>query len=233
MHEIVSNLPRLLQLCSQALPVGAYAYSGGLESAIHEGVVHDATSGQCWVSGVFRQGFAELDLIGLSLAVRILESDADNHFMLAEIDSFLQASRETSELLLEDVEMGRALRRLLDTLNLPPVRAERNPSFATQFARAGHYWRINPEDLLTGFSFSWIENQIAAATKSIPLGQSDAQLMLGQLIEEIAPVVSQAILVADALDMADSKTWQFGLSLPGLSMMSARHESQQARLYRS
>lgn len=229
----MNNLPRLLQLCSQALPVGAYAYSQGLESAIHEGVVFDATSGQRWIEGVFQFGFSELDLVALALSVRALEAHDNNAEVLIEIDSFLQASRETSELLLEDIEMGRALRRLLDTLKLGPIAVGHRPSFATQFARAGVGWQIDRTDLLTGFCFGWLENQIAAATKSIPLGQSDAQLMLGRLIEEISAVVSRAITTANALDMTRSESWEFGLSLPGLSMMSSRHECQEARLYRS
>ena len=64
----MSNLPRLLQLCSQSLPVGAYAYSQGLESAIHQKTVVDAKSAGEWISGIFNHGISQLDLPALFLA---------------------------------------------------------------------------------------------------------------------------------------------------------------------
>lgn len=253
----MNQLPRLLQLCSQALPVGAYAYSQGLEAAIFDATVHDAISAETWIKGVFTDGFVELDLVALGVAMRALETGPACIVTLPELDDYLQASRETSELLLEDLEMGRSLRRLLDTLDIAVIPIGERPSFATQFARAGFSWGIPSQDLMSGFCFSWLENQIAAATKSIPLGQSEAQIMLGKLIALISPCVKHAVSKADAVELvfepstgespvsgnsastvasdeeSGSSGWEFGLSMPGLSMYSSRHEIQEARLYRS
>lgn len=249
----MNQLPRLLQLCSQALPVGAYAYSQGLEAAIFDATVHDAKSAETWIEGVFTDGFVELDLVALGVAMRAFETGPAYIATLPELDEYLQASRETSELLLEDLEMGRALRRLLDTLDIPVIPIRERPSFVTQFARAGFSWGISSQDLMSGFCFSWLENQIAAATKSIPLGQSEAQIMLGELIALIGPSVKHAASKANAVELvfehpvgehpvnenavnkkdAPSGGWEFGLSMPGLSMYSSRHEIQEARLYRS
>jgi urease accessory protein len=224
----MSNLPRLLQLCSQALPVGAYAYSQGLESAIHQKTVVDAQSAGEWISGIFTHGISELDLPALFLAY-----DACGRFdlvMLNELNEYLAASRESRELLLEDVEMGRSLYRLLSTLDVDVIDIPQ-PSFVVQFAIAGSRWGIPVRDLATGLSFSWFENQIAVATKSIPLGQSDAQKALSKLIELISERVLMAQQIAESVGPAGE--WQFGQSMPALAIMSSQHEVLEARMYRS
>jgi urease accessory protein len=42
-------LVRLLQFASPMLPIGAFSYSSGLESAIEAGDVQDAESGARWI----------------------------------------------------------------------------------------------------------------------------------------------------------------------------------------
>lgn len=222
-----ASLPRLLQLCSQALPVGAYAYSQGLESAIAEDIVKDSRSAGHWIAGVLSEGLASLDVPALFLACKAARDQDVAQIM--EIDHYLQASRETRELLLEDVEMGRALHRLLGTLGVQ-CPDSRTPSFVTRFALAGAAWDIADGQLASGFCFSWVENQIAVAIKSIPLGQSDGQLLLGELMPVIASAVIGARAIADA---AQDGNWQFGISLPGVAVLSARHEVLDGRLYRS
>ncbi len=222
-----TSLPRLLQLCSQALPVGAYAYSQGLESAISGGVVTDRTSAGQWIGGVLRHSLAELDVPALMLAYRAWNKN--DAACLYELDQYLQASRETGELLLEDIEMGRSLQRLLNTLEVPSPHHP-TPSFVTRFALAGAHWDIDEAELVTGFCFSWLENQLAVAIKSVPLGQSDAQLLLGELMPVIDEAYRHALMLAVE---AESGLWNFGLSLPGLARLSSHHETLDGRLYRS
>ena len=224
----MSNLPRLLQLCSQALPVGAYAYSQGLESAIHQKTVVDAKSAGEWISGIFNHGISQLDLPALFLAY-----EACGRFdleLLKELNEYLAASRESRELLLEDVEMGRSLYRLLSTLDVDVIDVPQ-PSFVVQFAVAGSRWGIPARDLAMGLSFSWFENQVAVATKSIPLGQSDAQIVLSKLIELVRERVLPAQQIAE--ELGPPGEWQFGQSMPALAIMSSQHEVLEARMYRS
>ena len=175
---MATSLVHLLQLCSQTLPVGAYAYSQAQESAIAGDLVNDQESAEEWIEGVFRYGFGQLDLPALVLA-----HDAAGHKdwrKLEELDEYLQASRESRELLLEDLEMGRALKRLLAVLGVENGISE-TPSFVTQFACVGAGWGITLQDLLVGLSYSWLENQVMVATKSVPLGQSQAALAAGHV----------------------------------------------------
>ena len=219
---MATSLVRLLQLCSQTLPVGAYAYSQAQESAITRGLVSDQQTAQAWIEGIFLHSFGCLDLPALVQAYDAAER-ADWR-RLEEVDEYLQASRESRELLLEDLEMGRSLKRLLVSMDIAVGDAER-PSFSTQFACAGVGWSIGLEELLVGFSYSWLENQVMVATKSVPLGQSDAHRMLRQLGGFISGVARKAMKL--------SKSDDYGYSLQGLAIISSRHETLEARLYRS
>ena len=219
---MITSLLRLLQLCSQTLPVGAYAYSQAQEYAIATDVVNDATSAELWIRGIYSDGLGRLDLPALVLAYRAAEDE--NWAALDELDEYLQASRETRELLLEDIEMGRAMKRLLKTLHVDNGEAGR-PSFVTQFACAGVCWSVNLQDLMTGFSYSWLENQVMVASKSVPIGQSESQQMLYKLGARVPATVTKSLELAEDPD--------FGTSLHGLAILSARHEVMEARLYRS
>lgn len=223
----MNNIPRLLQLCSQALPVGAYAYSGGLESAIVAGHVHDRMSTACWVGSMLQANIGQLDLPALYIADHAWKKRDGR--TIEELNDYLQASRESGELLLEDVDMGRSLQRLLEALGEPHPNSTR-PSYVVLFAVAGCNWNIPAQELAAGYCFSWLENQIAAATKSVPLGQTDAQAILGELIETIDDCVSDAEAISQG---QNSDGWDFGLSLPMLGLLSAQHETLDARLYRS
>ena len=219
---MIINLVRLLQLCSQTLPVGAYAYSQALEFVISGGLVNDQQSAEEWIEGVFLHSFGKLDLPALAEAHDSVE--CKDWCRLKEIDEYLQASRETRELLLEDVEMGRALKRLIMNMDVETGVSE-TPSFVTQFACAGVGWGIGLQELLTGLSYNWLENQVMVATKTVPLGQSEAQKMLHQLCGLISTNATEAIELSKGSDYGDS--------LHGLAIMSSRHEAMEARLYRS
>ena len=223
----MTSLLRLLQLCSQALPVGAYAYSSGTEAAVTRGWINDETSARDWIEGVFKDGYAQLDLPALLLADGLLAS-GDTEGLL-QLSDYLAASRETRELLLEDVEMGRALQRLMGSLEIP-VPEMSSPSFAIGFAAAGRHFDIELAELAHGFCFSWLENQVGVVTKTVPLGQTAAQQILGELILQVPEAVHEAEAIARA---EARRPWQFGVSLPSLALLSCHHETEEARLYRS
>ncbi len=216
--------PRLhqLHLSSPSLPIGAYAYSQGLEYAIEAGWV-DGDDLQQWLLDGLELGLAQLELPALLRMMQGLEHDE-----IAALDHWnnrVLANRETSELLLEDEQIGGALWRLLGQLDPAPLPTlQRGPSYVTAYAVACHRWGIEADDALPAFAYSWLENQVSAATKLVPLGQSDAQRLLVSLLDRIPDVCTRAAAVIDAC---------IGLSLPGLALASCRHEHQHTRLFRS
>lgn len=207
------SLAKLLQLASPALPVGAYSYSGGLEAAVEAGLVKDAASAERWIGDVLAFSVARMEA---PLLLRMMDDPKSWN------ESFL-ASRETAELRAETVQMGYSLNRLLKDLGVGEVPVE-EPSFPAAFAFAAAHWGIEPGTALQAYLWAWLENQVMAAVKAVPLGQTDGQRMLLVLGDRISA------LVPEILRMKDDDTGNFA---PGLAMLSSMHETQYSRLFRS
>ena len=218
-----SSLLRLLQLSSVSLPVGGYAFSQGMEYAIDQGWVKNKRDVADWLSLQLQQSVARVDLPILRLSMLAI-SQPDKERLLALNDLSL-ACRETKELRLNDTAMGEALSRLLRSLAIStPFQRSEDTSFVCLFAIAAHHWEINFDTCALGFTWSWLENQIAAATKLVPLGQTQAQELLG----ELQPLIGEAI--STSLNIEEDR---IGAGLPAIAIASAQHETQYSRLFRS
>jgi len=233
---------RLWQLISPSLPIGTYAYSQGLETAIEKNWLCNESETQNWIKGILQDSLGMLDapvLIRLYQAWQTKDLNA-----LIKWNQFLLASRESSELYLEDQQMGRALWRLLndilpvsnsepDSNNLPIdsinqyrmlVKQIETPGFAVIFSLATIVWKIPVQDSVRGFLWSWCENQVAAGIKLVPLGQTAGQRILSALIPTINSSVLKALKISDD---------EIGTLAPGFSIACAQHEVQYSRLFRS
>ena len=205
---IMDKLARLLQLVSPTLPVGAYSYSQGLEAAVEAHIVSDAATAQQWIADV-------LDLSVARMELAVLRQQLDKPTQ-ATNDLFL-ASRETAELRAETSQMGESLAKLLRELGVEvPVDG---PALPTAFACAARAWSIAPHDAAVGYLWSWLENQVMAAVKAVPLGQTAGQKILHKL--------------GATLDALARREPQWANFAPGLAFLSARHEVQYSRLFRS
>ncbi len=226
---MITDLPllRLMQLSSASLPVGGYSFSQGLEHAIDAGWISNQTQTTDWITLVMHESLAKVDLPLLFRLSEALQAkdDLGFHYWNATV----LACRETEELLLTETAMGEALSRLLENLELPlpenPSPETKNTiSFIAMFAAAAHHWSIDKHNAAVGYLWSWLENQIAAATKLVPLGQTAAQQLLIELGKEITTIIHTAEGYGDD---------DIGSSLPGLAMASSWHETQYSRLFRS
>lgn len=225
MKRDADALVRLLQLASPALPVGAYSYSQGLEAAVEAGIVRDAASAQSWIGDVMALSLATMEG---PLLVRLMAASSSGDLQaMGRWNDEMLASRESAELRAETVQMGYSLRRLLVELDVPGAHslgAFDEVSFPTAFAFAASAWKVDVEDALAAYLWSWLENQVMAALKSVPLGQTDGQrtlLALGARIPDLARI---------ALQMGDDELVNFA---PGLALLCARHETQYTRIFRS
>jgi urease accessory protein len=199
------SLARLLQLASPTLPVGAYSYSQGLEAAIEAKVVFDAGSAQTWIGDVLELSVARMEAQVLRKQIASPSQQLNDYFV---------ATRETAELRAETLQMGASLAKLLDD------RSIEDPAYPTAFALAVRRWGIDPGQAVVAYLWSWLENQVMAAVKAVPLGQTAGQkilLELGSRLDSIAELPEEA--------------WcNFA---PGLAHLSSLHEIQYSRLFRS
>jgi urease accessory protein len=203
------SLVRLLQLASPTLPVGAYSYSQGLEAAVEAGIVHDAASAQAWIADALEYSMGRFEA---PLLWRMMQGEALNDLFLA--------GRETAELRAETLQMGHSLAKLVSELGLGSVPLE-EPAYPAVYALAVERLELDREEALLAYLWSWLENQVMAAVKAVPLGQTAAQkilLSLGGKLEAIADAARSASL---------------SNFTPGLAMLSASHETQYSRLFRS
>lgn len=218
-------LLRLLQLVSPALPVGAYAYSQGLEPAVAAGWVRDEVSLRDWLFGVLEHNLYRLDLPVLGQLHRAWTGQ--DSVTVARWAAFLVAMRESAELQAEDRHLGLALARLLVELDIPEAKAwltHSDVSWPVMFALAAARWEIPLAQARYGYLWAWCENQVAAAIKLMPLGQTAGQRILSDCARRIPALLA----VYAELPEAD-----IGQLSPGLAIASAQHETQYTRLFRS
>lgn len=214
-----------MQLVSPALPIGAFTYSQGLEWAVEAGWVHDTETLGDWLEGLMDDGLAQLELPILHRLYTACErGDAE---ATARWGEQLYASRETRELRAEERNRARALITLLVDLDIHRAAEWREQLIhcqAAPFALAALHWKIGIEDCLLGFAWGWLENQIAAAIKLVPLGQTDGQRMQLKLAGRLPATLDRAMAVEDQ---------DIGAGAPALAIASACHETQYTRLFRS
>jgi urease accessory protein len=216
-------LPRLLQLASPALPVGAYSYSQGLEAAVEAGIVRDAASAERWIRDLLEFSMARMEA---PVFLRLCDAwrSGDERAAAQWNERFL-ASRESAELRAESTEMGFSLARLLPELGIDDGPAAWDEvSFPAAFTCAVARWKLDAREALLAYLWSWCENQVMAALKVVPLGQTAGQKMLFALGNTLPGVAAAAATLADD---------ELGNYAPGLALLSARHETQYSRLFRS
>ena len=205
------SLARLLQLASPTLPVGAYSYSQGLEAAIEAKIVFDAGTAEAWIAAVLEFSVARME-------AQVLRAQIDAPSQA--LNDFFVATRETAELRAETLQMGQSLARLLKDLKVEVSITD--PSYPTAYALAVRHWALDAKEAITAYLWSWLENQVMAAVKAVPLGQTAGQKILLGLGDRLSGLAG--------LEIPEENWTNF---TPGLACLSSRHETQYSRLFRS
>ena len=225
--EAVPPQLRLIWLASPALPIGAFSYSEVLESAVEHGLVHDGDSAADWLSQQLAL-MARGDMAAMASGVRAWQ--ADDETAIAEISAWLRCTRDGSEARLQSEQMGQSL--LIWARGQGMIRESHEQRLKS--VGIAHYVHVMAlmlstidlplEQLLQAQAFGWAENQVQAALKAVPLGQTAGQRVLARLAAEIPAAVALAIATPPE---------QRQLFAPMLSILAARHETQYSRLFRS
>ncbi len=221
-------LLHLLQLTSPSLPIGAYSYSQGLETAIDIGTVKDEASARHWITHTLHEVVARFEapvLWRLMHAFTIRDQEA----ITLWTERFI-AARDTAEFRAETIQMGYSLGKLVNDLQLGDatllalLQSQTEIPLPTALAYAAVALEVPMEAALLGALFSWAENQVLVCVKSVPLGQVAGQRLLLSLQTEL----HAAAKCAQQLEDDELSNWT-----PGLSLLSMQHEVQYSRLYRS
>jgi urease accessory protein len=224
------ELCRAMHLASPALPIGSFSYSQGLETAVDLGLVRNEEDALTWIADGLTEIIGRCDAPVVAFIHRACREQPSDD-ALSEIthwNSWFLASRESMELRRETEQMGWSLLRLAQALkwitpaigtnDLEPI------AFPTAFALAAAGLALRETTTLTAFCFSWLETQAAAAMKLVPLGQTAGHRILNQCRSDVPMVVQTAVNTTPE----DISSWA-----PMLGILSAQHESQYSRLFRS
>ena len=222
-----ASLLQLMWLASPALPIGGFSYSEGLEAAVESARVTTETEATAWLLDQLELSLARGDLAAVAQAVPAWRAaDASR---IAALNTWVLQTRESSELRAQTEQMGRSLLEWLrnHTTATPSqigLLAELQPSYPMAFALAASATGAPVRDCLLAYAFGWAENMVQAAIKSVPLGQSAGQRILSALTAAIPAAVDHALVLPDDARQAFS---------PMLAILSAQHEVQYSRLFRS
>jgi len=224
-----ATLLRLMWLASPALPVGGFSYSEGLEAAVESGRVTNEIGATTWLLEQLELSLArsELPLLGQACAAW----QSHDSMRLAALNDWARCTRETAEMRLQTEQMGRSLLEWLrnsDQAGDPRLATlaalQSAPTWPLAYALAIELAGATAKDGLLAFAFGWAENMAQAAMKAVPLGQMAAQRMLARLADAIPAAVEAALQRTDEARQAFS---------PMLAILSAQHETQYSRLFRS
>ena len=222
------TLPRLLQLASPALPVGAYSYSQGLEWAIETRDVIDSHAAQRWIEDHLALVIArfEAPIYAACFAAWQREDAAE----VARLNAEFIASRESAEPRAETLQVGfsysawcREVAPLTAAQRAALAALDRvcGPVAASLAALASG---LSVRDGLTGYVFGFTENQVMVLAKALPMGQIAAQKLLYALGDAVTRTVDAALAVEEA-DWSSASPW--------LAIAQMKHETQYSRLFRS
>jgi urease accessory protein len=225
--SITPALIQLIWLASPALPIGGFSYSEGLEAAIDHGWVHDEHSAADWLIEQLHltQSRGDMAVLGQMIAAW----QGQDHARLEALSQWVHATRESAELRLQSEQMGRSMLEWLrnqEALDANTIAMCNRwvPTYPLMFALALSRTGAPLEQCLQAYAFGWAENMVQAAIKSVPLGQNSGQRILTKIAQHIAPAVIHALQVTDDTRQAFS---------PMLAILSAKHETQYSRLFRS
>ena len=221
-------LYRLMTWLSPAFPVGGFSYSSGIEWAVEAGDISDIATLADWLDAMLSDGSGFCDATFLVQAYRAAEAGEESSLNeIAELAAAFVPSRERQ---LETTSQGRAFiditRAAWNADGLDAVVAAcRTPlvyPVAVGVVAAMHGVPLAPT--LHAFLHALVSNWISAASRLVPLGQTDSQRVLVGLEAAVAATASRALIATP--DDLGSATFRADLA-------SLRHETQYTRLFRS
>lgn len=204
----------LMQWLSPAFPTGAFAYSHGLERVIAAGDVQDAPSMAHWLRNILHYGAGWNDAVLLCAALR---PGADHQ----ALDHLARALQPSLERLQESAEQGAALARTIAAMTGRPLPPRLLP---IALGEAATPLGLAPAEVAQLYLQGFAANLCLIATRHIPLGQTEGQAVLAQLLPDIVALGESAAL-ADTADL--------GSATLAADLAAMQHETMDVRIFRT
>ncbi len=205
----------LTQWLSPGFPVGAFAYSHGLETAIETGAITSVDDLETWVTDLISQGGGRSDIIILSSAYHA------NPHVLHQVDETARAFAASAERLLETEQQGAAFCRTVDAVWGTALGA---CTYPVAVGRAACAQAIPLELTAQMYLHAFAANLISAAVRLVPLGQTEGQVLLAKL----APLIRSTAKTAVSDQLHDLHSHCFAADIAAM-----QHEVQYSKVFRT
>ena len=216
----------LLHLCDSLFPVGAFAYSDGLESATTAGIIASAEDLRAWIDTVLDEtiGRAEGPVVWRAWQA-FHDRDWDT---LAVLNDEVNALKPAASARRSSRAMGLRVLTMWQALH-PDPRLEHalarlhHPGLPVAFAGACACSGVGRRESVEAFAYTRLAATISAAMRLMPIGQMDAHALLAQTLARVrAAVATIAALDADPESFA-----------PAMDLAAMSQQHLYSRLFRS
>jgi urease accessory protein len=221
----------LLQLCDTALPIGAYAFSNGLETYTQQGLISEVTALQEWLEATLHHAVHGSHLLPIALAYRA--TAAGDWAQLERLDQHLTAMKHARQLREASVKTGQGLLRLAVQV-WPGPSVERLHALCQQHRVVGHQalvlgvigCQLGYEEriIVEAAGYQWLSGMISAALRLLPIGQLAGQRLLAALLPHL-PVIADNIRQQGWDDLSSAA--------PDCDIRAMQHETLYSRLFQS
>ena len=212
---------------SPSFPIGAFAYSHGLETAVSDGDVRDGATLQAWLFDLLRLGSIRTDLILAACAARALGAGDEDRFReVAELAIALSPSKERH---LETTQQGRSFMDALGAAWPSPTIDELlgrsgEIAYPVAFGVALFAHRLKLRPSLAAFALHSCANLVSAVVRLGTIGQTDGQKIIASLLKPAEGAAARA---------ARATLYDLGSATLRADVASLRHETLYSRLFRS
>ena len=210
----MTALLSLVQWLSPAFPTGGFAYSHGLEQAVVDATLTNATSLQNWLTDILTHGTGRQDAILLACALR---RDAD----LDALSDLALALASSTERHLETLAQGTALAQTVARLtgrSLPPR------PLPVALGEAVSPLNLPPSQVIALYLHAFASNLVQCIVRFVPLGQTEGQATLTAL-HPLITSLANTLSTATTDDLASAT---FGAEIAAM-----RHETLQPRIFKT
>ena len=221
--------PAILQLVSPSLPVGAFSYSEGLEFMAQAKNISNESEVFNWLEGELLRGQLKIEAASLSPMMDCLDNwrtkrTSHGASQVYEWDSWLLALRDSKEIRSQQRQMGASLLKLLADLDHPLPNQSTDLAWPLAWSWAGLSLSLPKIDVVQGYLYGWVANQLSASLRLLPFGPNKVQGMQLKLLPLIS---SQAKLL---LNQNPRNLWTGDV---GATMAQQSHRELYSKLFRS